>query len=78
MTMRFECPNDWQLITPETCLQRQEAWEDGRLAPCGGNDCSRFVCDSLYGSRERLIWICRMETDRQTAERKDPPPAIGA
>jgi hypothetical protein len=76
--MRFECPNDFQLITPETCLQRQEAREDGQLALCSGNDCSRFVCDSLYGSRERLIWIYRMEMDRQAVERKAPPPAIGA
>jgi hypothetical protein len=76
--MRFECPFSRRAVTAEACLEEQEKWDDGDAAACNGDRCVHFVCDSIYSHRERLIWIYRMEMDRQAGERKAPPPAIGA
>jgi hypothetical protein len=77
--MRFECPFSKKAVTAEACLEEQEKWDDGEAAAaCRGDACAHFVCDSIYSHRERLLWIYRMETDRQAVERKAPPPAIGA
>jgi hypothetical protein len=76
--MRYVCPNDNANITPEACLKRQEAWDNAEKTPCNGSRCWHFVCDCLDSQRERLLWMYRMEMDRQAVERKAPPPAIEA
>jgi hypothetical protein len=77
--MKFACPHDCILVTPETCLRLQRAWENEEKVPCGGSRCCYFVCDCVQGQREQLAAIYRIEAERlQAEERKDPmPPEIG-